>query len=449
MTNPKSIAIADYDYPLPEERIAKYPLAQRDQSKLLVFKRGTIFEDTFCNIPDLLPDETMLVFNNTKVIHARLLFQKETGSTIEIFCLEPYRTAISEAFEQREHCTWLCFIGNNKKWKSGGLRKVVSGQQSAGTQVSHLRSVASEQRVEHPRTSGQQTAGGTPAYQSSNQTIKQSNNQIILTASRREAVGNAWIVDFDWTGGISFAELIERAGVIPLPPYLNREAETDDNTRYQTVYARPEGSVAAPTAGLHFTDEVFNRLKTRHIATEFLTLHVGAGTFKPVSSDTIGDHEMHTEKIVVARRTIENVMRHEGKPLIAVGTTSVRTLESIYWFGVALRRDPSLQAMHIAQWEPYSDAEELTLCESYANVLDWLDSKGEDTLCGETQLIIAPGYKYHVINGMVTNFHQPKSTLLLLVSALIGDHWKDCYRYALDHDFRFLSYGDSCLLLPQ
>lgn len=411
MNDPKLIAISDYNYPLPEERIAKYPLAQRDQSKLLVFKNGTITEDTFCNIPDLLPDDTLLVFNNTKVIHARLVFQKETGSTIEIFCLEPYQTAISEAFEQREHCTWLCFIGNNKKWKSGDLTKAVSGQQPAVT--GHRSQVT-----------------------------------YTLTATRREPVGNAWIVDFSWTGGISFAEVIERAGVIPLPPYLHREAESDDTTRYQTVYADPMGSVAAPTAGLHFTDEVFNRLKTRHIATEFLTLHVGAGTFKPVSSDTIGEHEMHTEKIVVNRSTIQHILQHAGKPLIAVGTTSVRTLESIYWFGVQLGKDANAKAMHVEQWEPYEGDDTPTLSEAYGNVLAWLDSQSLDTLYGETRLIIAPGYKYHVINGMVTNFHQPKSTLLLLVSALIGDSWKDCYRYALDNNFRFLSYGDSCLLLP-
>ena len=419
MNDPKSIAISDYDYPLPEERIAKYPLSQRDQSKLLVFKNGTISEDTFCNIPSLLPDDSLLVFNNTKVIHARLMFQKETGSTIEIFCLEPFQTAISEAFEQHEHCTWLCFIGNNKKWKNGSLMKAVSGQQTAG--------------------SGQQAAGSD---------VEQSSNQIVLTATRRESVGNAWIVDFCWTGGISFAEVIECAGVIPLPPYLHREAEADDNTRYQTVYADPEGSVAAPTAGLHFTDKVLNQLKAKHIATEFLTLHVGAGTFKPVSSNTIGDHEMHTEKIVVHRSTILHILQHDGKALIAVGTTSVRTLESIYWFGVQLGKDPAAKSMHVEQWEPYKGNATPSMCEAYGNVLSWLDSQSLDILYGDTRLIIAPGYKYHVINGMVTNFHQPKSTLLLLVSALIGDRWKDCYRYALDHNFRFLSYGDSCLLLP-
>lgn len=418
MTDPKTIAIADYDYPLPEERIAKYPLAERDKSKLLVFRNGNISEDTFSNIPNLLPDGSLLVFNNTKVIHARLVFQKETGSTIEIFCLEPYQTAISEAFEQREHCTWLCFVGNNKKWKSGCLEKVVSGQQSV---------VSEHSSIQAPKQSGINT---------------------ILTATRREAVGNAWIIDFSWTGGISFAEVIEQAGVIPLPPYLHRNAEADDNERYQTVYADPMGSVAAPTAGLHFTERVFSQLQSRGILTDFLTLHVGAGTFKPVNSDTVGGHEMHTEKIVVNRSTIQNILSHYGKPLIAVGTTSVRTLESIYWFGVQLEGNPSVDAMHVSQWEPYDNPHEVDFRKSYSNVLDWMARHDADILLGETQLIIAPGYKYHVISGMITNFHQPKSTLLLLVSALIGDEWKRCYRFALDHGFRFLSYGDSCLFLP-
>lgn len=418
MTDPKTIAIADYDYPLPEERIAKYPLAERDKSKLLVFRNGNISEDTFSNIPNLLPDGSLLVFNNTKVIHARLVFQKETGSTIEIFCLEPYQTAISEAFEQREHCTWLCFVGNNKKWKSGCLEKVVSGQQSVVSEHSSI------------------------------QASKQSGINTILTATRREAVGNAWIIDFSWTGGISFAEVIEQAGVIPLPPYLHRNAEADDNERYQTVYADPMGSVAAPTAGLHFTERVFSQLQSRGILTDFLTLHVGAGTFKPVNSDTVGGHEMHTEKIVVNRSTIQNILSHYGKPLIAVGTTSVRTLESIYWFGVQLEGNPSVDAMHVSQWEPYDNPHEVDFRKSYSNVLDWMARHDADILMGETQLIIAPGYKYHVISGMITNFHQPKSTLLLLVSALIGDEWKRCYRFALDYGFRFLSYGDSCLFLP-
>lgn len=399
----KNIQIADYDYPLPDDRIARYPLAERDQSKLLTLRDGVIGEHRFAELPDLLPADTLLVFNNTKVIHARLFFRKPSGATIEVFCLEPYQMPVAQAFEQRERCTWTCFIGNNKKWKEGPLT----------LEFSVL------------------------------------NSKYSISASRREAVGNAWLVDFEWTGGLSFAEVIEQAGVIPLPPYLNREAEADDATRYQTVYARHDGSVAAPTAGLHFTDAVFNNLKNKGIETEFITLHVGAGTFKPVSTATIGEHEMHVEPVHVTADNLRRLIAHEGKPLIAVGTTTVRTLESLYWFGVQLHSNPDLDCMHVHQWDPYTLLQgcDLRMSEAYGNVLTWLDRNDTDRLDGATQLMIAPGYKYHVISGLVTNFHQPKSTLLLLVSALIGDRWRDCYRYALDHGFRFLSYGDSCLFL--
>ena len=399
----KNIAIADYDYPLPEERIAKFPIEQRDHSKLLCLKGDDISEHHFYDLPDLLPQDTMLVFNDTKVIHARLFFRKETGAVIEVFCLEPHQMPVVQAFEQRERCTWTCFIGNNKKWKSGPLT----------LEFSIL------------------------------------NSQFSIQATRREAVGNAWVVDFEWTGGLSFAEVIEAAGVIPLPPYLNRQAEASDATRYQTVYAHHDGSVAAPTAGLHFTPEVFDNLKSKGIQTEYITLHVGAGTFKPVSTDTIGEHEMHVEPVHVTADNLRHIIAHQGKPLIAVGTTSVRTLESLYWFGVQLQSNPDLDHMHVNQWDPYtvSQGSALRMDESYSNILAWLERHDIDRLDGETQLMIAPGYQYRVINGLVTNFHQPKSTLLLLVSALIGDRWKECYRYALDHGFRFLSYGDSCLFL--
>ena len=406
----KQLPIADYDYPLPEERIAKFPMEQRDHSKLLCLKGNDISEHHFYDLPSLLPKDTLLVFNDTKVIHARLFFQKETGAVIEVFCLEPYRMAVSESFEQRERCTWTCFIGNNKKWKSG----VLSGQWTVDS------------------------------------------GQFCLTARRREAVGNAWIVDFEWTGGLSFAEVIEAAGVIPLPPYLNRQAEASDATRYQTVYAHYDGSVAAPTAGLHFTPEVFENLKQRGIGAEYITLHVGAGTFKPVSTDTIGEHEMHVEPVHVTADNLRHIIDHQGKPLIAVGTTSVRTLESLYWFGVQLQADPDLDHMHVNQWDPYINDERgvrsdeqsfLKSNQAFENILRWMERHDTDRLDGETQLMIAPGYRYRVIDGLVTNFHQPKSTLLLLVSALIGDRWRDCYRFALDHDFRFLSYGDSCLFL--
>ena len=402
-SNPQSIAIADFDYPLPDDRIAKFPLERRDQSKLLVYRGGSIAESRFDHVPDLLPPDTLLIFNNTKVIHARLFFRKPTGSTIEVFCLEPFQMPVALSFEQRGHCTWNCFIGNNTKWKEGSLSRQldIHGQ------------------------------------------------SVTLTATRRKAVGNAWIVDFDWDGGLSFAELIDQAGVIPLPPYLHREAVSSDNERYQTVYALHQGSVAAPTAGLHFSPEVFEALRQKGIATDFITLHVGAGTFKPVSTPTIGEHEMHVEKIEISRSNIECILNHLGHTVIPVGTTTVRTIESVYWFGVKLSRNSKLDAMHVMQWDPY-ELESLSVSteHAYRNVLQWMEEQGIEQLEGDTQLMIAPGYRYHVISGLITNFHQPKSTLLLLVSALVGDAWKECYRYALDHQFRFLSYGDSCLFLP-
>lgn len=402
MNSPKNIQISDFDYPLPEERIAKFPLAQRDQSKLLYYHDGAISESQFFHIPELLPQNSLLVFNDTKVIHARLFFPKPTGSIIEVFCLEPFEMPVSQCFDQREHCSWKCFVGNNKKWKEPTLSREIMID---GVNVT-------------------------------------------LSVQRRAAIGNAWIIDFSWTGEVSFAHIIDAAGVIPLPPYLNREAVSSDNERYQTVYARLQGSVAAPTAGLHFTPEVFDALKEKHIDTDFITLHVGAGTFKPVNTPTIGEHEMHVEKIEIARNNIKCILDHMGQPIIPVGTTSVRTIESVYWFGVKLSRNPDLECMSVLQWDPYELAESaIPATDAYRNVLSWMDRQGIEYLEGDTQLMIAPGYRYHVISGLITNFHQPKSTLLLLVSALIGDAWRDCYQYALDHGFRFLSYGDSCLFL--
>lgn len=402
MNSPKNIQITDFDYPLPEERIAKFPLAQRDQSKLLYYHDGAISESQFFHIPELLPQNSLLVFNDTKVIHARLFFPKPTGSIIEVFCLEPFEMPVSQCFDQREHCSWKCFVGNNKKWKEPilSLEIMIDGV------------------------------------------------NVTLSVQRRAAIGNAWIIDFSWTGEVSFAHIIDAAGVIPLPPYLNREAVSSDNERYQTVYARLQGSVAAPTAGLHFTPEVFDALTEKHIDTDFITLHVGAGTFKPVNTPTIGEHEMHVEKIEIARNNIKCILDHMGQPIIPVGTTSVRTIESVYWFGVKLSRNPDLECMSVLQWDPYELAESaIPATDAYRNVLSWMDRQGIEYLEGDTQLMIAPGYRYHVISGLITNFHQPKSTLLLLVSALIGDAWRDCYQYALDHGFRFLSYGDSCLFL--
>ena len=404
MEAPKGIAIEEYDYALPNERIAKFPLANRDESKLLVYKNDRFEESVFNRLPDYLADDTLLVFNNTKVIHARLFFRKETGSLIEIFCLEPHDMAISSAFEQRQHSTWLCFVGNNKKWKNGRLSRsmIIDGK------------------------------------------------DVTLAVDRKYAVSNAWVVDFEWNDSeLSFAHIIEHFGVIPLPPYLNREAVDSDKQRYQTVYAKHEGSVAAPTAGLHFSTSVFDKLESKGIAKEFVTLHVGAGTFKPVDSATIGNHEMHIEKVEVSKQNIIHLLEYVSKTIIPVGTTSVRTLESVYWFGVKLGIDATIEQMHISQWEPYELADyALSAEDALHNVLDFMDRNAIDTLYGDTQLMIAPGYKYRLVKGIITNFHQPKSTLLLLVSALIGDKWKEGYNYALQHDFRFLSYGDSCLFMP-
>ena len=400
----KNISIADYNYPLPDDRIARFPIEQRDHSKLLCLKGEALSEHHFYDLPSLLPQDTMLVFNDTKVIHARLFFQKPTGATIEIFCLEPYDMSLAQAFEQRTHCAWTCFVGNNKKWKEGTL------------------TLALDTRATSPAAT--------------------------LTATRRQAIGNSWVIDFNWTGNISFAEVIEQAGTIPLPPYLNRNAEASDAIRYQTVYAHHEGSVAAPTAGLHFTERVLEKLKSQGVNEEYITLHVGAGTFKPVSTPTIGEHEMHVEKVQATADNLRHIIDHQGHPLIAVGTTSVRTLESLYWFGVQLQNNPELGQMHIDQWEPYTTPTALTHIEAYSNILRWMQQRDIDHLDGDTQLMIAPGYRYRTVNGIITNFHQPQSTLLLLVSALIGDRWRECYRYALDHEFRFLSYGDSCLFLP-
>ena len=401
----KEIAIADYNYELPDERVAKYPLPNRDESKLLVYKNGSFEESVFNRITDYLPKDSLLVFNNTKVIHARIFFRKETGSSIEVFCLEPYNMSVSEAFEQRKECRWMCFVGNNKKWKSGKLsREIIDGDK-----------------------------------------------KINLTVSREEACGNAWIVLFEWDDdSYSFAHIIEKAGTIPLPPYLNRAAEADDKERYQTVYAQHEGSVAAPTAGLHFTPNVLAKLKNIGIDTEFVTLHVGAGTFKPVDSETIGEHEMHVERIHITRKNVESLLKHIHQPIIAVGTTSVRTLESLYWIGVKLCYGLVSNDLSVEQWEPYelSEKPRIGAEESLSKVLAFMDDNDLDVLYGSTKLMIAPGYEYRIVKGIVTNFHQPQSTLLLLVSALIGEVWKQGYSYALNNGFRFLSYGDSCLFLP-
>ncbi len=408
MHTPQQIQINEYTYALPDERIAKYPLAERDVSKLLVYRGGQIRETLFRSLPDCLPEGALLVFNNTRVIRARLLFRKDTGAMIEIFCLEPALPSdYEQSFAQTDHCTWHCLVGNSKRWKSGELHTTV-------------------------------TVGG---------------ERVTLSAERVSVAGEAGdLVDFRWDNPrCTFAEVLESAGVLPIPPYLHRETEAQDLQTYQTVYSKVKGSVAAPTAGLHFTPAVLAELDARGIEREEVTLHVGAGTFRPVKSDTIGGHAMHTEHFAVTRRTVDRLL---AKPehVIAVGTTSVRTLESLYYIGCALARggaDESADgAFTVGQWTPYgADAPTLPAEEALRAILSYLDGRGMDRLWAATQIIIAPGYQFKIVCGMVTNFHQPQSTLLLLVSAFVGGDWRTIYDYALAHDFRFLSYGDSSLLL--
>ena len=404
--DPKHIHISEFDYPLPDERIAKFPLPVRDQSKLLVYRHGQVSEDVFTSLPDYIPAGELMVFNNTKVIQARLHFRKETGALIEVFCLEPILPAdYALNFQQTEHVAWLCMIGNLKKWKEGVLRR--------------------EMMVK-----------GRP---------------LTLTAERGECRGTSHWIDFRWDNReVTFADILEVFGELPIPPYLNRATQESDKVTYQTVYSKIKGSVAAPTAGLHFTSRVLDALRDKGVDLEELTLHVGAGTFKPVKSEEIEGHEMHTEYISVSRSTIEKLISHGGKA-IAVGTTSVRTLESLYHIGVTLLKHPdaSEEELPVRQWQPYEMEEDApTSVEALSALLVYLDRHGMEALHTSTQIIIAPGYDYRIVKAMVTNFHQPKSTLLLLVSAFVQGDWRTIYDYALAHGFRFLSYGDSSLLIP-
>lgn len=403
----KHIQIKDFNYNLPDERIAKFPLAKRDNSKLLLYRHGEVTEDVFHNIAQYLPKGALMVFNNTKVIQARLHFRKETGALIEVFLLEPYMPAdYEQMFQTTGHCSWLCMIGNLKKWKEGTLKR----------------------------------------------TFDVKGKEVTLVAERKEDVHKSYRVDFSWDASdVSWAELLDAVGELPIPPYLNRETQESDKTTYQTVYSKIKGSVAAPTAGLHFTPEVLADIDCHGIDREELTLHVGAGTFKPVKSEEIQDHEMHTEYICVHRQTLEKLIRHDAKA-IAVGTTSVRTLESLYYIGVKLEKtlDLSEEELHVCQWEPYENAvaKPITPLKAIENILAYLDKHGLSALHASTQIIIAPGYEYNIVKMLVTNFHQPQSTLLLLVSAFVHGDWHKIYDYALAHDFRFLSYGDSSLLIP-
>ncbi len=402
--NIRDIKIDDFNYPLPDERIARHPLAERDMCRLLVRDSdGTLSDHHFIDLPALLPTDSMLVYNNTRVINARLRFRKNlTGALIEIFCLEPVEPRdYALNFVSTERCSWTCFIGNSKRWKQGALELPL-------------------------------TVNG---------------HDITLSATRTAATeGNASIVQFAWNDpSVTFSEIISAAGEIPIPPYLNRATEESDSTDYQTVYSHIDGSVAAPTAGLHFTPRVLEAISQRGIPRHELTLHVGAGTFQPVKSDSIGEHTMHSEFIAVDRDLIAELAATDRR-IIAVGTTSVRTLESLYHIGCLISEGN--WDGEVPQWYPYSDTHpQLSRSDALTALATWLDSHGMKTLIGATRIIIAPGYKYRVVSGMVTNFHQPQSTLLLLVSAFTGGDWLPMYRHALDADYRFLSYGDASLLL--
>ena len=400
----KNISMESYDYPLPDERIAKFPLPKRDTSKLLLYKGGEIAEDKFNTLPSHLPQNSLLVFNNTRVIQARLHFQKESGASIEIFCLEPSLPAdYALSFQSNESCAWDCLVGNSKKWKEGKLTREV------------------------------EVDGATVKF-----------------SAERITTGSPQQIRFSWDNtNVTFARLLDAVGELPIPPYLNREAEESDKTTYQTVYSKIEGSVAAPTAGLHFTPEVFASLTESGVETAEVTLHVGAGTFRPVKSETIGGHDMHTELISVPLEVIEKIA-NTTRTVIAVGTTSVRTLESLYHIGAALGRDPeNPQSLKVSQWQPYDSPSDISRAEAFRNIAEYLKRNNLTHLVTSTQIIIVPGYQFKVVDGIITNFHQPKSTLLLLVSAYIGggEKWREIYDYALANDFRFLSYGDSSLLM--
>jgi S-adenosylmethionine:tRNA ribosyltransferase-isomerase len=408
--NPKDISISDFTYHLPESAIAYYPLAERDASRLLVYHGGaiggTISETTYHEIAAALPRESLLIFNNTRVVEARLVFQKPSGGKVEIFCLEPSPEygGMAAAMAQTGTVRWKCLIGGASKWKAG-------------------------------------------------QVLVKRIGEVELEAHYLEKEKDSFLIQLSWRPPkLSFAELLHRAGLIPLPPYIHRPPERLDSERYQTIYAQLEGSVAAPTAGLHFTDRVFRSLKEKRIDRLFVTLHVGAGTFLPVKSPTLGEHTMHTEFIAVKRETLAEI-RHAGlagKRVIAVGTTSARTIESLYWLGVKAFREPETgpAELVINQWDAYEKEDGVDTDAALKALLEWMDRRGASELITTTQLLITPGYKWRLAAGLITNFHQPESTLLLLVAALIGENWKRVYHYALDQGFRFLSYGDGCLLLP-
>ena len=404
--HPDKIKIDSFDYALPGDRIAQYPLETRDRSKLLIGKNGSVSEDIFSNISNHLPDNSLMVFNETRVIHARLLFQKESGSRVEIFCIEPlwpFRDH-QQAFQQKAEAEWQCLVGNSKRWKSGKI----------------------ELRSRH-------------------------NGKLLSIKAERilRMTGGTSRIRFSWTPeDLTFSEVLEAAGKIPLPPYINRDPVEKDEITYQTIYASQDGSVAAPTAGLHFSDEVMGSLKNNNIDLLKLTLHVGAGTFRPVTAQHLAGHEMHSEQVYLPLESLEKLRSSLNQPVIGVGTTTTRLLESLYWHGIKVIKGLSESPiMDVRQWDPYDQLRnsELSREESLDAVITGCIKSGSHVLHGKTSLLIAPGYKFRYPDILITNFHQPKSTLLLLIAAFIGEDWRKAYRYALDHEFRFLSYGDSCL----
>ncbi len=402
MYNPPEIKISNFDYPLEEENIAKYPLSERDKAKLLSLTSDKKIEEKyFYDLPEMLDSNTFLILNDTKVVHARLLFQKESGSVIEIFCLEPMNKDIQVAYAQKGSCEWKCLIGNNKKWKQETISSSFVDKE----------------------------------------------NQLTLTAKRLYQENETWIVEFSWDReDLSFAEVLQYMGHVPLPPYLKRKDEESDKEDYQTVYAHQEGSVAAPTAGLHFSENTFKQLADKGVKTCFVTLHVGAGTFKPVSTETIDRHVMHTEQIVLKKENIEELLANLDKRVMCVGTTSVRTIESLYWHGVKVVKNGNRYSeIDVKQWDPYQEECRISAKESLQAILESMEQENRNVLIGQTQLMIAPGYEYRIVDAMITNFHQPKSTLLLLVSAMIGEDWKRVYQFALENNYRFLSFGDACM----
>jgi len=399
MQDYKKIEIADFDYNLPDEKIAKYPLEQRHNSKLLIYEDEKITESIFYNINEALPKNALLIYNDTKVIQARLHFRKETGAKIEIFCLEPLSpTDYNLMFQSTSTCDWKCIVGNQKKWKEGVLTKELEIDKQKFT----------------------------------------------LTAEKLSSGANPTI-RFSWDKDVEFGQILEEIGNIPIPPYLNRDSEDKDKQTYQTVYSKYDGSVAAPTAGLHFTKEVMQKLVDNKFCFDRVTLHVGAGTFKPVKSETIGDHEMHFEHFIVSKTLIENLIKNYGN-IVAVGTTSVRTLESIYYIALKIANKEYTEEFTVNQWEPYQESNNVDIIEALNIILDYLNKNKLKQLRAKTQIMIIPGYKFKIINAIITNFHQPKSTLLLLISAITGKNWKNLYKYALENNFRFLSYGDSSIL---